>query len=151
MTPQGGGVDARPGRLIIAHTNDLHAHYGPNRADWLEGTPDIGGFGAIGGHVAALHQEHGDDRVLVLDGGDVMTGTPLMEFEVRGARGGAMLELMETAGMDAWVLGNHEFDIGMEHISTIVSASQIPVLSANLDAADGSGAPDHGGTRSHHL
>ena len=149
MTPQGGGADARPGQLIIAHTNDLHAHYGPNRADWLEGTPDIGGFGAIGGHVAALHQEHGDDRVLVLDGGDVMTGTPLMEFEVRGARGGAMLELMETAGMDAWVLGNHEFDIGMEHISTIVSASQIPVLSANLDAADGSGAPAIMGVQDH--
>ena len=149
MTPQGGGVDVRPGQLIIAHTNDLHAHYGPNRADWLEGTPDIGGFGAIGGHVAALHQEHGDDRVLVLDGGDVMTGTPLMEFEVRGARGGAMLELMETAGMDAWVLGNHEFDIGMEHISTIVSASQIPVLSANLDSADGSGAPAIMGVQDH--
>ena len=99
VTPQGAGAGAaaRPGQVVIAHTNDLHAHYGPNRADWLEGTPDIGGFGAIGGHVAALHQEYGDDRVLVLDGGDVMTGTPLMEFEVRGARGGAMLELMELS------------------------------------------------------
>ena len=149
MTPQAGGVDARPGQLVIAHTNDLHAHYEPNRADWLEGAPDIGGFAAIGGHVAALHEEHGDDRVLVLDGGDVMTGTPLMEFEVRGARGGAMLDLMETAGMDAWVLGNHEFDIGFDHISRIVSASQVPVLSANLDATDGSGAPAIMGVQDH--
>ena len=46
-----------------------------------------------------------------------------------------MLDLMETAGMDAWVLGNHEFDIGFEHISRIVSASQVPVLSANLTRA----------------
>ena len=110
---------------------------------------NIGGFAAIGGHVAALHEEHGDDRVLVLDGGDVMTGTPLMEFEVRGARGGAMLDLMETAGMDAWVLGNHEFDIGFDHISRIVSASQVPVLSANLDATDGSGAPAIMGVQDH--
>ena len=151
VTPQGGGTEPRPGHLVIAHTNDLHAHYGPNRADWLEGAPDIGGFGAIGGHVAALHKEHGDDSVLVLDGGDVMTGTPLMEFEVRGARGGAMLDLMETAGMDAWVLGNHEFDIGLDHISNIVRASQIPVLSANLDAPDGSGAPAIMGVQDHSI
>ena len=51
--------------------------------------------------------------------------------------------------MDAWVLGNHEFDIGFEHISRIVSASQVPVLSANLDASDGSGAPAIMGVQDH--
>ncbi len=149
MVPPETPVSAPPGKLVVAHTNDLHAHYGPSRAEWIDGAPDIGGFGAIGSQVASLHKIHGDDAVLVLDGGDIMTGTPLMEFEVRGARGGAMLDLMETAGMDAWVLGNHEFDIGYEHISKIVSSSEIPVLSANLDAVDGSGAPGIVGVQDH--
>jgi 2',3'-cyclic-nucleotide 2'-phosphodiesterase (5'-nucleotidase family) len=141
--------DASADRLVIAHTNDLHAHFQPNRADWLDGTPDIGGFASIAAHVERLHRERGDDNVLYLDGGDIMTGTPLMEFEVRGAKGGAMLDFMEGAGMDAWVLGNHEFDIGFEHVSALVTASRIPVLSANLDATDGSGVPAIPGVQDH--
>ena len=137
------------GHLVIAHTNDLHAHFEPNRAEWISGAPDIGGFAEIAGHVADLHQTKGEDHVLYLDGGDIMTGTPLMEFEVRGARGGAMLDFMETAGMDAWVLGNHEFDIGFEHITSVVNASKIPVLSANLDAKDGNGEPAIMGLQDH--
>ncbi len=137
----GSGAAHPSGYLVIAHTNDTHAHFSPSRAPWLEAAPDIGGFAAIAGAVEALHVQAGDDHVLYLDGGDVMTGTPLMEFEVRGVRGGAMLDFMETAGLDAWVLGNHEFDIGFDHVSALVGASRVPVLSANLDALDGSGAP----------
>jgi 5'-nucleotidase / UDP-sugar diphosphatase len=137
------------GYLVIAHTNDLHAHFEPNRADWLDGHPDIGGFGEIAAHVASLHEEKGDDHVLYLDGGDIMTGTPLMEFASRGVRGGAMLEFMESAGMDAWVLGNHEFDIGYDHISSLVAASNIPVLSANLDSIDQTGRPAIAGLQDH--
>jgi len=140
---------AGDGHLVIAHTNDLHAHFEANRADWVDGAPSIGGFGEISGHVAALHKEKGDDHVLYLDGGDIMTGTPLMEFETRGVQGGAMLDFMETAGMDAWVLGNHEFDIGYEHVSALVAASNIPVLSANLDHIDESGQPAIDGVSDH--
>jgi 5'-nucleotidase/UDP-sugar diphosphatase len=137
------------GQIVIAHTNDLHAHFEGARADWIDGSPVIGGLAEVGKQVAALHAEKGDDHVLYLDGGDVLTGTPLMEFEVRGAMGGAMLGLMEDAGMDAWVLGNHEFDLGYDNIATMVAASNVTVLSANLDALDGSGAPAIPGLQDH--
>ena len=136
-----------PGHLVIAHTNDTHAHFQPNRAEWLPGEPFIGGFAEIAGWVTKLHEEQGDDHVLYLDGGDMMTGTPLMEFEVNGVRGGAMMDFIADAGMDAWVLGNHEFDIGFDHTSALVAASKVPVLSANLDQPNGSGLPAIGGLR----
>ncbi len=139
----------KDGQIVIAHTNDLHAHFEGARADWIDGGPLIGGLAEIGAEVAALHAEKGDDHVLYLDGGDVLTGTPLMEFEVRGAMGGAMLGLMEDAGMDAWVLGNHEFDLGYDNIATMVAASNMPVLSANLDSLDGSGVPAMPGLKDH--
>ena len=72
-----------------------------------------------------------------------------MEFESRGVRGGAMLDFMEAAGMDAWVLGNHEFDIDFAHVTGLVAASNIPVLSANLDAVDGSNGPAIDGLQDH--
>ena len=144
-------ANAASDRLVIAHTNDLHAHFAPNAAPWIAGEPEVGGFAEIAGHVEQLHRRWGGDNVLVLDGGDIMTGTPLMEFEVRGVRGGAMLDFMEEAGMDAWVLGNHEFDIGYDHVSALVTASRIPVLSANLDAVDGSGVPGIAGVQDHSI
>ena len=54
------------GLLVIAHTNDLHAHFEANRAPWIDGTPDIGGFTEIAAHVAQLHEQKGDDNVLYL-------------------------------------------------------------------------------------
>ena len=123
-----------PSQLVIAHTNDLHAHFLPEPADWLEGEPAIGGFEAIDAHLRALRRE---GEVLYLDGGDVLTGTPLMEFVDHGVEGGAMLSFLDAVGCDAFALGNHEFDRGFEHTAQFVAASPVPVLSANLQDADG--------------
>jgi 5'-nucleotidase/UDP-sugar diphosphatase len=144
-------VQEKSGHLVIAHTNDLHAHFSRARAEWLEGQPNIGGFVEIDAHLDALDRAHGESNVLVLDGGDVLTGTPLMEFETNGVRGGAMLDFMVAAGTDAWVLGNHEFDLGWDNIQAMVEYSPIPALSANLDALDGSGSPALRGLKDHHI
>lgn len=130
--------DTASGSFVLAHTNDLHARFLPSRAKWIDGQPDIGGFVAIDGHVRSLRQARGDDNVLLLDGGDLLTGTPLMDFEVRGAMGGAMHEFLEAVGYDAAVVGNHEFDLGWENVTAFVEAAETTtMLSANLDGPDG--------------
>ena len=126
--------------LIILHTNDLHGHFLPARANWIDGEPEIGGFVMIDSYVRELEATHGEDRVLLLDGGDILTGTPLTDMMVRGSMGGAMLEFMELTGYDAWVVGNHEFDKGFENINTLVASSAIPALSSNLLSPDGGAA-----------
>lgn len=121
-----------PGRFLLAHTNDIHTYFLPNPAPWLEGAPAIGGFAEIGAWLEALRAQHGRDNVLYLDGGDLLTGTPLMEFPEHGAYGGAMLDFLGEVGCDAWVVGNHEFDRGFDNAAAFVLASPVPVLSANL-------------------
>jgi 5'-nucleotidase / UDP-sugar diphosphatase len=128
-----------PGQLLLLHTNDLHGHFLPGQAKWLDGQPEIGGMLELDAWVRGLEAEHSPEDVLLLDGGDLLSGTPLTDILVRGARGGAMLEFMELVGYDAWVVGNHEFDKGYDNIATLVAESSIPVVSANLDAPDGSG------------
>jgi 5'-nucleotidase / UDP-sugar diphosphatase len=118
--------------MLLAHTNDLHCHFRASPAPWLEGSPEIGGFVPIDAHVAALRATYGDDSVLYLDGGDLLTGTPLMEYPVHGAHGGAMVDLLASSGADAWVLGNHELDRGWENAAALIAASPIPALSANV-------------------
>jgi 5'-nucleotidase/UDP-sugar diphosphatase len=125
-----------PRTLTVLHTNDLHGHFLPERAAWIDGEPKIGGFAALDSWVQATEKAHGQGNVLMLDGGDLLTGTPLTDIEVRGTLGGAMLEFMELVGYDAWVVGNHEFDKGFENAAKLVLA----VLSTNLDNQEGGNA-----------
>ena len=123
-----------PGHIIIAHTNDIHAHYLPEPASWLPDQPSLGGFVALDAWVRSLEEADGPDAVLFLDAGDQLTGTPLMELEERGVHGGAMATLTALVGVDGWVLGNHEFDRGFGAISAYVAADAVPAMSANLRA-----------------
>lgn len=129
------------GEVLLVHTNDLHAHFRPSAADWLPGKPAIGGFRALDAWLNALERAHGDDGVLYLDGGDLLTGTPLMEYPVGGVAGGAMLQFLDAVGCDAWVLGNHELDRGWDNAAGLVAQSSMPVLSANVRAAADPEAP----------
>jgi len=125
----------RRGRVVIVHTNDQHAQIRPSAVPGHEAA--VGGTLAISAWVEALEEVWGEERVLVLDAGDLRSGTPLDEYVVDGVRGGAMLNLLEVVGYDAWTVGNHEFDKGLEETATFVAASPIPALAVNLDGPDG--------------
>ena len=45
-----------------------------------------------------------------------MTGNPICNIEYHGVKGGALLELLKRCGIAAECLGNHEFDLGAEHL-----------------------------------
>lgn len=126
-----------PGHVTILHTNDLHGHYLPERADWLPGEPEIGGFVRLEQELRALRLERGRENTLLLDGGDILTGTPLTALQEEGARGTPMLRFMEALGYDAWVVGNHEFDRGLENLKVLAGKSTFVTLSANLRDKDG--------------
>ena len=129
-------VGLPPGQLVVAHTNDLHAHYLPEPAPWLKGEPSIGGMVALSAQLELLRATSGSQAVVYLDGGDLLTGTPLMEFQQHGAAGGDMVDLLDALGCDAWVVGNHEFDLGYANAAAVVRASVdvgVPVVSANVD------------------
>jgi 2',3'-cyclic-nucleotide 2'-phosphodiesterase (5'-nucleotidase family) len=147
--PAAAPAELEDGRLLLAHTNDLHTHFRANPAAWLPGAPDIGGFDAIDAHLGDMRRRVGEDAVLYIDGGDLLTGTPLMEYQEHGAWGGAMVDFLDAAGADAWVLGNHELDRGWDNAAALVAASPMPVLSANVRSADDPQAPGFPGMQRH--
>jgi 2',3'-cyclic-nucleotide 2'-phosphodiesterase (5'-nucleotidase family) len=126
-----------PGHLTVLHTNDIHGHFLPEPADWLEGRPAIGGFVRLEQEVRAERAENGADAVLLLDGGDLLTGTPLTDAEEDGCRGCAMWAFLGPLGYDAWAVGNHEFDKRIANLAKFTAASSATPLSANLRTADG--------------
>ena len=128
------------GTLTVLHTNDMHGHFMPERANWIDGAPEIGGFELLDAYVRGYRTSAGEGAVLLLDGGDMLTGTPLTDEVVDGAGGGAMIQMMESVGYDAMALGNHEFDQGYDNVQALMEAADFPVLSSNILSPDGGAA-----------
>ncbi len=126
---------AEPRQLVIFHTNDIHGHFVPEPASWRKDNALVGG-------VAALEQQLTDSRAqfphsLYLDAGDLMTGNPICNMEYRGVKGGALLDMLHRLNITAECLGNHEFDLGAQHLRELVAAAPYPILCANLRDQNG--------------
>jgi 2',3'-cyclic-nucleotide 2'-phosphodiesterase (5'-nucleotidase family) len=105
--------------LTILHTNDLHAHL----------LPDANGRGGFAQLAAILRQESaGCSSCLVLNGGDLVQGTPVSTIY----QGLPIFELANLLHFDASVIGNHEFDYGWRKIPEFMEAAQFPNLAANI-------------------
>jgi 5'-nucleotidase / UDP-sugar diphosphatase len=115
-------------RFTLLYTTDIHAHY-LGKDDGKGGKK--GGMAALAAKVAAIKEEV-SHPVFLFDSGDVMTGHPISDLEYQGVTGGALYEMMNLVGYDAWCLGNHDFDHGRENVSKIVQLLKFPTLSANL-------------------
>lgn len=128
VTPLAG----QPRHLTILHTNDMHASFMPHEALWVRATPKpmIGGFVELA-YVADSIKAAGGP-VLMLDAGDVMTGNPITERMFKGASGGALLEMMNMIGYDAWCPGNHDFDISQANLRALAAIARFPALCANV-------------------
>ena len=110
--------------LTILHTNDLLGRLLPE--PYL-GQSDWGGFARLA-HV--IDQERGArrDSFLVLDGGDALGDTPISALDA----GRTVVELMNQMKYDAMVVGNHEFDYGLDSLYARRIEAKFDLLGANV-------------------
>jgi 5'-nucleotidase / UDP-sugar diphosphatase len=119
-----------PTKITILHTNDIHGSYLPSVATWEKDKPLVGGFTALEYYVK---QERGNsERSLLLDAGDLMTGTLICDMKYDGFYGGALVTMMNTIGYQGWVFGNHDFDKGAENLRGLMGLAKFPVYCANF-------------------
>lgn len=109
--------------LSIFHTTDLHGHITPT-VDY-DGRPDLGGLARCASQIRRWRRE--SPHHLLLDIGDVYQGTQAG----LGTRGRIMIDAFNHLRYDAWVIGNHEFDWGIEPVQEALARSDMPVLCAN--------------------
>lgn len=127
----------QPKTITILHTNDMHASFIPRSATWVRTDPKplVGGFNELAYAVDSIRAAV--PATLLLDAGDVMTGNPISDMEYGGAEGGALFEMMNRIGYDAWAPGNHDLDISQENLRALIRIAKFPSLSANLVNNDG--------------
>jgi 5'-nucleotidase/UDP-sugar diphosphatase len=119
-----------PQRITILHTNDIHGHFVPEPATWIDGHPLVGGFVALDYYIRLARAK--DSNNLLLDAGDLMTGNMICDIEYKGAEGGALIEMMNMVGYDGMVYGNHEFDKPITNARNLAKIADFPILCANL-------------------
>ncbi|MCW5836099.1 MAG: bifunctional metallophosphatase/5'-nucleotidase, partial [Labilithrix sp.] len=123
--------------LTILHTSDIHSRLFPyeqviTQADATLGLGEIGTVANIGGVARmayVLNRERARaGRVIHLDSGDCFQGAPVFNF----FRGEPEVRAMSQLGVDAAVVGNHEFDFGAQNLATQFQRwSSFALLSAN--------------------
>ncbi len=101
--------------IIILHTNDIHC-----------GVSDNLGIDKVAQYKKEL-QKKGHPVVLV-DAGDAVQGTPLGKL----SNGESIVSIMNAAGYDFAIPGNHEFDYGMEQFLKLTSKMKCGYYCANL-------------------
>ena len=116
-------VDPDTIRISILHTTDLHGHILPT-IDY-DRNPDLGGFARCATQIGRWRREN--PHTILIDLGDVYQGT---DVALR-TKGALMIDLFNYLKYDAWILGNHEFDWGIESFSNALQRSTMPVLAAN--------------------
>src|SRR5947199_7029765 len=109
--------------ISILHTTDLHGHILPT-SDY-DGTADRGGFARCVTEIRRWRRQNPNS--ILVDVGDVYQGT---EVSLRN-KGELMIDLFNHLKYDAWVIGNHEFDWGIEAFRQALQRSTMPVLAAN--------------------
>jgi 2',3'-cyclic-nucleotide 2'-phosphodiesterase/3'-nucleotidase len=110
--------------ISILHTTDLHGHILPT-FDY-DGKPDRGGLARCATQIRRWRHENPNS--ILIDVGDVYQGTDV-SLQSKGA---LMIDLLNHLEYDAWVVGNHEFDWGMECFEHALQRSNMPVLAANV-------------------
>ncbi|MFP4016315.1 MAG: 5'-nucleotidase C-terminal domain-containing protein [Halanaerobiales bacterium] len=112
--------------IVLLHINDTHGK--------------IDSFAKITQFVKETEDEYGEDNVFLMSAGDMFSGNPLVDQYdfISGEadkKGYPMIDLMNAAGFDLMVIGNHEFDYGQDTLNKRIEQADFPMICANFEAS----------------
>ncbi|MDE7396211.1 MAG: bifunctional metallophosphatase/5'-nucleotidase [Muribaculum sp.] len=113
-------IDVSAEHLIILHTNDTHSQLDPQ--------PD-GKGGILRRKVLIDSIRSAEKNVILVDAGDVVQGS--LYFSIY--KGRVEREMMNALGYELAILGNHEFDNGMDTLAREWKQLNAQLISTNYD------------------
>ena len=135
-TPATATAPADSLELIVAGTTDIHGWL--RGWDYFANAPDTTrGLSRLATVVDSLRRAH-PDRVVLVDAGDDLQGTPITSVALRDSlRPNPIVAAMNAVGYDAGVVGNHEFNYGLGYLNRAIAQARFPFIAANAYRVDG--------------
>ncbi|PYE85934.1 bifunctional 2',3'-cyclic-nucleotide 2'-phosphodiesterase/3'-nucleotidase [Pseudoroseicyclus aestuarii] len=138
-------VKAQAGQahLRIMETTDIHVHVYPYDY-YADRAVDTHGMARTAALIEDVRSEA--TNALLFDNGDFLQGNPLGDYIAyeRGMEEGQMhpvVTAMNTVGIEAGTLGNHEFNYGLEFLQHAIAGANFPIVCANVATRTGA-TPD---------
>ncbi len=116
--------------VCVLFFNDVHGHLAPFTVEKDGRKVEMGGIARLAGLVERIRGENRAKgvRTVVLLAGDTLQGTPLSTIFM----GAADIDCYNRMKLDAMVVGNHEFDFGLDNFTALKNRAKFPILSANI-------------------
>lgn len=114
-------------KITMLHTSDTHSRIEPIEPDVEDQYSDMGGYVRRVTALKELRKEN--PNLLLFDCGDFSQGTPYYNM----FRGEVEIELMNLMHYDAVLIGNHEFDFGIENLAKLFKMANFPVICSNYN------------------
>jgi 5'-nucleotidase len=112
------------GYTVVIHTNDTHGRAVPDESSGYMGFTSVSAL-------KKLYEERGAE-VILMDAGDTLHGLPIATLD----KGESIVNIMNLAGYDAMVPGNHDFNYGYDHLKTLEKLMEYDLISANTVDSD---------------
>lgn len=115
-------------KLVIYQTSDLHGYVYPTNYV----TEQSLGILKIGSYI--LKDEKNYDKSLKIDCGDLIQGSALAHYlSKQKTTNNPIIQGLETLNYDAYILGNHEFNYGLDYLTNSYNPISHKVLNANIE------------------
>lgn len=108
------------GEIFLFQTTDLHGS--------IHNSGNHSGASAVLSGMAEDVKQCGREKSILIDCGDLLQGS----LESSMDQGKTMIRLLNTAGYDVWVPGNHDFEFGKQVLSGRIAEFRGHVLASNL-------------------
>ena len=129
----GLAVPAREVTITLLHTTDVHGFVQSTRD--YEGNENVGGLLRCATLIQKIREQA--PGALLVDCGDLWIGS----LESFVTHGGVVRKAVAWLRYDAWVVGNHDFDWGLEAFQRLLESAPAPALAANIRSRPGTPNP----------
>jgi len=120
-------------RIVLLGTTDIHGRLVP--WDYYAGAEEDRGLARVATLVDSIRRT--EPNAILVDSGDLLQGNPLDYYYsvVDPAEVHPVIRAMNLLGYDAAVLGNHEFNYGLDALERALEDAGFPFLAGNVFVA----------------